>query len=180
MDERIKNIIVEYGADILRSEEFKTTFGQRHHKHMNVGDHTLSVAAVAVRLCLLRNITDDATLKNVVTAALCHDLGIMGRSEKFSNNIQCYIRHPSDSVKAYRRITGEDDRRVIDSINSHMFPLKPVMPRYKESWIITSADKISAMRERLGTPPVNRADSDELFALLEHTQDPAKSYADEG
>ena len=34
-----------------------------------------------------------------------------------------------------------------DIIKRHMFPLTPVPPRYKESWIVTAADKLSASYE---------------------------------
>lgn len=132
---------------------------------MTVGDHTLSVTAVAVRLCRSMNINDDITLRNVITAALCHDLGIMGRDEKFSSNAQCYVSHPEDSVNVYKTLTGKEDERIVDSINCHMFPIKPLPPKYKEGWILTMADKISAVMERLGKPPVSRAEREEILAM---------------
>ena len=165
MDKRIKRIIVKYGSDIICSDEFNRTFEQVHHKCTTVGDHTLSVTAEAVRLCLSMGLKDEKTLKGIITASLCHDLGIMGRTEKFDNNAQCYVRHPSDSVRAYKALTGGDDVRIIDSINSHMFPLKPRMPKYKEGWILTLADKISAAKERLGRPAVSRAERDEILEV---------------
>ncbi len=155
MDDNILQIILKYGKDIIASEEFGRTFEQTHHIDTTVGDHTLSVAAEAVKLCLDRGYTDETTLKNVVTSALCHDLGIMGRKEKYANHAVCYVRHPLDSVDAYMNVTGEKDERVIDSIKNHMFPVKPVMPKYKEGWILTLADKISSVREKTGTQAVD-------------------------
>lgn len=32
-------------------------------------------------------------------------------------------------------------------ILSHMFPLMPILPKYKESWILFLADKICATKE---------------------------------
>ena len=165
IDSSTKEIIVKYGRDILCSSDFRKTFEQTHHKCMTVGDHTLSVAVVAVGLCRRMNVSDDDTLKNVITASLCHDLGIMGRHEKFSSNAHCYVGHPGDSVKIYRHLTGKTDRRVVDSINCHMFPIKPLPPRYKEGWILTMADKISAVRERLGKPPISREEREEILAM---------------
>ena len=162
----IKEIIAEYGWEIICSSDFRRTFEQTHHKCMTVGDHTLSVTAVAVSLCIGMNLDDDM-LKNVITASLCHDLGIMGRSEKCSNNVKCCIGHPVDSVNAYRDLTGKDDIRVIDSIKNHMFPLKPLPPRYKEGWILTLADKISSVRERFGKPPVSEETREEILVMAD-------------
>jgi uncharacterized protein len=164
-DSSIKETIVKYGRDIICSDDFLKTFEQTHHKCMTVGDHTLSVTAVAVRLCRSMNLNDDTTLRNVIMASLCHDLGIMGRHEKYRNNAQCFVAHPVDSVEAYRTLTGKENERIVDSISCHMFPLRPLPPRYKEGWILTMADKISAVRERLGKPPVSREERDEILAM---------------
>ena len=34
-----------------------------------------------------------------------------------------------------------------DMIRKHMFPLNPVPPKYRESWILCMADKICASKE---------------------------------
>ncbi len=164
IDNITKETIVKYGRDIICSSDFRKTFEQTHHKCMTVGDHSLSVTAVAVGLCRRMN-SDDITLRNVITASLCHDLGIMGRDEKYGNNPRCYVAHPKDSVKAYRTLTGKADKKIINSINCHMFPVKPLPPKYKEGWILTTADKISSVRERMGKPPITVMDRKEILAM---------------
>ena len=166
MDESIFRIIVKYGRQIISSEEFARTFEQTHHLNTTVGDHTLSVTAEAVKLCLERGYSDEDTLRNVVTASLCHDLGIMGRKEKYSNNAVCYIKHPLDSVGVYTDVTGESDERVIDSIRKHMFPVKPGIPRYKEGWILTLADKISSVKEKMGKQVVTEQERIEILECI--------------
>ncbi len=163
MDERIKEIIIRHGRSLILSDEFQSSFDQVHHLNMNVGDHTLGVTLEAVRLCLSWGFTDEPTLKNVVIASLCHDLGILGRKEKFRNNAECLVRHPLDSVDVYRKLTGEDDERVTDTIRCHMFPLKPGVPKYREGWVVTFADKISASKEKMGMPPVTKEDREDLI-----------------
>ncbi|MBQ9360840.1 MAG: HD domain-containing protein [Lachnospiraceae bacterium] len=163
MKDEIRDIIVKYGKDILLSDEFQETFSQTHHMSTTVGDHTLGVAAEAVKICLRHGLTDDETLRNTVAASLCHDLGIMGREEKFNNNVQCLVRHPKQSAESYISMTGEQNERVLDSILCHMFPLKIRFPRYKEGWILTLADKIGASREKIGRPSVTASDRDELM-----------------
>jgi hypothetical protein len=39
------------------------------------------------------------------------------------------------------------------------------MPRYKEGWVLTLADKISAVKERLGKPVVTAKERDEILAM---------------
>ena len=167
MDDIILYIIVKYGRHIISTEEFMHTFEQTHHLNTTVGDHTLSVAAEAVKLCLMRGYSDEETIRNVVTAALCHDLGIMGRKEKYSNTAQCYLKHPLDSVDVYMGVTGEQEERVMDSIRNHMFPVKPGMPRYKEGWILTLADKISSFREKIGKQAVTETVRKEILDRIQ-------------
>ncbi len=155
MDEQIINIILKYGSEIISSAQFRQTFDQTHHLNTTVGDHTLGVAYEAVKLCLVRGWTDESSLKNVVIASLCHDLGIIGRKEKYRNDAECYVKHPGDSVPIYMSVTGEKNDRVIDSIEKHMFPVKPGLPRYREGWILTLADKISSVKEKLGKQAVS-------------------------
>lgn len=170
MDSKIKTIMLEYGRKVLLSDEFKRSFHQPHHLNRTVGDHTLGVTAEAVRLCFEWGYEDEDTLKNVVTASLCHDLGILGRKEKYRNNAECLVRHPLDSVDEYIRITGERDERVIDSIKHHMFPLKPGLPKYKEGWILTFADKIAASLEKMGIPPVSEEERELILAETRQEQ----------
>lgn len=154
------------------------TFSQTHHLDTTVGDHTLGVAAEAVWICLKFNQTAEKTLKNVVVSSLCHDLGIIGRDEKYSNNIQCLIRHPVDSIEAYKSVTGEENERVLDSILCHMFPLKLRMPSHREGWILVLADKTASAKEKLGRPAVTPAEREELLAAA--GTEPASAKKREG
>ena len=65
MRDDLRKLILKYGREIIASEQFRETFGQTHHLSTTVGDHTLGVAAEAVKICLRHGWTDDETLKNV-------------------------------------------------------------------------------------------------------------------
>ena len=166
MSDDVKALILKYGRDILVSEEFKETFGQTHHMSTTVGDHTLGVTAEAVKICLRHGYTDNETLENVITACLCHDLGIIGRYEKFANNFQCLIWHPRHSADRYTEVTGKRNERVRNAILCHMFPLKIQFPRYKEGWILVLADKLAAAREKLGRPSVTLEERNGMIQML--------------
>ncbi|MCR5747777.1 MAG: HD domain-containing protein [Lachnospiraceae bacterium] len=167
MRKDIRDIIIKYGNDVLISKEFKNAFEQTHHLNTTVGDHTLGVTAEAIKFCLKHHLTDDITLHNVVTSCLCHDLGILGRYDKFKNAYQCLKGHPKQSAEEYVRLTGEANDRVLDSIRCHMFPLKLCVPRYKESWILTLADKVAASKEKMGKAIVTPEDAKELIRIVD-------------
>lgn len=171
MDQEIRDIIIKHGSNILCSDTFKETFDQTHHYKTTVGDHILGVTVEAVKVCLRHNQTDDQTLGNVVTSCLCHDLGIVGRDEKYNNNFETLIWHPKHSAEVYKELTGEEDERVLDAIHSHMFPLKPPMPKHREGWILTWADKISASMDILQIPPVTVEEREELLEMAEKEQE---------
>ncbi|MCR4903572.1 MAG: HD domain-containing protein [Butyrivibrio sp.] len=157
MINKIKAVLVLYGKEVLKSEEFANAFKQTHHACSTVADHSLGVAVIAIAISMfLIHIHVKIELRYVVIAALCHDLGIIGRYEKYKNNIECCKRHPVDSVDVYRKIFGESNERIEDSIRNHMWPLTPVPPRYIEGVILTIADKVSATMEKIGVAPMRK------------------------
>ena len=123
-----------FGTQVLRSKYFEAALSQKHHNFTTVGDHSLNVAYYSL---LLAGALDH----------LCHDLGIVGRSYKFRNNRQCCRQHPSDSGKVAKKILPDITEKEEDAIEHHMWPLNFHCPHCREGWIISVADKISAMGE---------------------------------
>ncbi|MBR5046885.1 MAG: HD domain-containing protein [Eubacterium sp.] len=179
MDQDVKDIIIKYGSSIISSDTFRATFDQTHHYKTTLGDHTLGVTVEAVKFCLRYGLTDDRTLGNVVTSCLCHDLSLVGRDDKYRSNFETLRKHPGHSAEAYMDLTGENDERVLNAIRSHMFPLKPSLPRHKEGWILTLADKISASTDLLMIPPVTIEEREELLALSEEAAKDRPEFQDE-
>ena len=106
--DRIKGDLMLYGNDVLQSEEMKQAFEQTHHQWSTVGEHTFRVAFSSVMICYaLRKLNIKVSIPAVVVGALCHDLGILGRNEKFSSAKECSREHPKDSVEVARGIVGE-------------------------------------------------------------------------
>ncbi len=136
-----------YGGSILRSDEMRQAFQQKHHKLSTVGDHTLRVARASLRICYaLRRLKLSPDLQTVVTAALCHDLGILGRAEKYKSSKECSRQHPLDSVETARKLMGELSDKTENTISRHMWPVagsKP--PDSLEAVIVSTADKIAAV-----------------------------------
>lgn len=133
---------------IYDSRYFHTALNQTHHNQTTVAVHTLGVAVTSLRMYYFLNklgisVDKEALLKG----ALCHDLGIVGRDEKFTNKHECMKRHPIDSVLAAREIFPDLDERTEDTICRHMWPCTPLPPHHKEGFIVTFADKYCAAIE---------------------------------
>ena len=138
-----------YGDKILRSEEMRQAFHQKHHKLSTVGDHTIRVALASLGICYaLRALRVHTDIPAVVTGSLCHDLGILGREEKYDSNRECLRQHPVDSVETAHKLVGELPDKTEDIIARHMWPLagsKP--PNSLEAAIVSAADKVASFED---------------------------------
>ncbi|MDD2959267.1 MAG: HD domain-containing protein [Lachnospiraceae bacterium] len=146
--EDLYNELVLYGESIITSKEFALAWEQPHHFNTSLGEHILKVAYESLAIC--RSLEGHGILVNtqaVVRGALCHDLGMIGRTEKFANNRECCHQHPIDSVKIASRILPELDEKTQKIIRRHMWPLSLHPPGSREEWIVVLADKYVSMRE---------------------------------
>lgn len=144
----LKQIILTYGLDIMQTPEFQDAFLQEHHYHTTVAEHSINVAVAGVIMCvLLDRLHVSFDLEYVVQASLCHDLGIMGREEKYRSEFECCMRHPLESVEVARRIIPNCSERTLEAIETHMWPARPGCPKSVEGFIVTLADKHAAIME---------------------------------
>ena len=147
-DEKIAKKIRKYGGDILCSPIFREGFHQTHHEITTVSEHILNVTIMAMKIAEkdhLRGIeTDDRVL---VIAALCHDLGIIGRYEKYKSNHETGQRHGPDSLDPARELVPELDPKTEDAIAHHMWPVTKKKPSSREGMLVLSADKLCATAE---------------------------------
>ncbi|MCR5100053.1 MAG: HD domain-containing protein [Butyrivibrio sp.] len=160
MKSKVQAMLLFYGKDILFTKNFDDAFNQVHHGCSSVGYHSIGVALISIYIAIfLSKIGFEICMRNVVVAALCHDLGILGRYEKYKNNRECCSRHPKDSVEVYKALSEKlqlsdvDNERVENAIRRHMFPLTPIPPKYIEGVIINIADKASSIFEKVGVSP---------------------------
>ena len=142
-------LIKRYGNDILHSEEFKDALAQTHHHRSSVGDHSIHTARAGLTMC---NVISKAGIhideRKIVRISLLHDLGILGREEKYKSSFECGYRHPKDSTVTAKKLWHDIDQKSIRAIRSHMWPLSPTMPTSKEAFILCIADKATAIGDR--------------------------------
>ena len=124
-------------SDILKNKEFIKLKDEVHHG-MNRLDHSLNVARTTF---LWAKKLGWKNYAEVTRAALLHDFFTI---EELHGQLQ--IVHPmiaSEKARKYFHIT----RRQQNVIESHMFPISPRLPRYKESWLVSVVDKYCAAYE---------------------------------
>lgn len=154
-DNKLQEILIwnkpvdsEYYAcanEILNNSEFQRLKDFPHH-NSSIYDHVLSVSYIAYQLC--RYLKFD--YKSATRGALLHDFFLYNWRDHDEPDLSKKkfhgIWHPRIALKnAQKQFTLNEIEK--DIIVKHMWPLTPVPPRYKESFIVTFADKYVASRE---------------------------------
>ena len=147
-EEEICNDIIRYGKNILTSEIFRKTASQPHHVQSTVWDHTMNVCIIAVKLCR-EQMRKGVTLneKDLVQAALCHDLGMVGREEKYKHVFDTWLRHPEKKKKIAKEIVPDLSPNAEMMIRCHMWPLSSLSPQSREGRLLCRADKYASMAD---------------------------------
>ena len=147
--EKIRNDLEAYGSEILNSDEMREAFCQTHHTRSTVGEHTQRVAEKSLAICyVLDRLHIRTDIPAVVAGSLCHDLGILGRDEKYSSEKECYRRHPADSLAVARRLMPALPEKTPDIIERHMWPgAGSRVPNSLEAFVVSLADKAAAAED---------------------------------
>jgi uncharacterized protein len=147
--ERIKRDLQLYGDEVLKSKEMKEAFQQTHHRWSTVGEHTFRVAFSSVMICyLLKKLDIKVSVPAVVIGALCHDLGILGRDDKYTSSKEMSREHPKESVTVARGLVDDMPEKTEDIIERHMWPMgQSKAPNSIEGVIVSVADKYNAVKD---------------------------------
>ncbi len=156
--EKTQEDLLKYGSDILDSDEMKEAFRQTHHTRSTVGEHTRRVAENSLAICyVLRKLHIKTDIPAVVTGSLCHDLGILGRDEKYASNKECYRQHPADSVRVAQKLVEDLPDKTQDIIERHMWPTADSkIPNSLEGMVVSVADKTAAVEDFIRGSNVKR------------------------
>ena len=148
-EERIRKDLEQYGNMILESDEMREAFRQTHHTRSTVGEHTRRVAEKSLAICYaLDKLHIRTDIPAVVAGSLCHDLGILGRDEKYASDHECYRRHPADSIEVARKLMEDLPEKTEDIIEHHMWPTpRSKAPSTLEGVIVSAADKAAAVED---------------------------------
>ena len=158
--EKIRNDLEAYGSEILNSDEMREAFCQTHHTRSTVGEHTQRVAEKSLAICYaLDRLHIRTDIPAVVTGSLCHDLGSLGRDEKYESERECYRHHPVDSLEVARKLVDILPDKTRDIIEHHMWPTAgSKAPGSLEGIIVSAADKAAAVEDFIRGSKVKPAD----------------------
>lgn len=147
--EKIQKDLEQYGNEILNSEEMRQAFQQRHHTRSTVGEHSQRVAKKSLDICYaLDKLHIRTDIPAVVAGSLCHDLGILGRDEKYESDRECYRQHAADSIEVARKLVNDLPEKTPGIIERHMWPTAgSKVPNSLEGAIVSAADKIAAVED---------------------------------
>lgn len=138
---------IEYSMivkDILENDEFAKMADIEHHNSTRL-DHMMKVSyysyVVAKSLRL--------KYREVARAGLLHDF-YFGRTtdhDNFKDKLKLYTHsHPKEAVENAKKYFNINAMEA-DIIESHMFPIDIKIPKYLESWIVSTVDKVVATHE---------------------------------
>lgn len=141
VSEEVSSAYLSEVRNILENEEFLSLSFYVHHQWTNRLMHSINVSYLS--WIIARKLGCDASA--AARAGLLHDFCPYDFKEKTPTGEYQAFYHPKVAAKNSLEIFDISERER-DAILTHMFPLGPV-PRNKEAWIITLADKICASVE---------------------------------
>lgn len=116
------------------------------HGNTTIYDHVISVAHMS--LTIVDSLNIKVNRESLIRGALLHDYFLYDWHDKELKNSIHGFTH---AKCAYENAKKELNLNKIekDIILKHMFPLNICPPIYRESWIVTIADKIVSTRETI-------------------------------
>ena len=130
-------------GDIYNSAQLQSLEKFEQHFKINRLQHIRSVAYLS--FLVSRRLGLD--FKSTARAATMHDLFYYDwREDDLSHKLHGY-RHPETALKNAFYLCGTLNKKEVDIIKKHMWPLTVVPPMCKEAWIVTVADKYCSLME---------------------------------
>ena len=143
MTEKQKRMIL---FKLFENGEFYKEQDIVHHFRTNVFRHSISVARLSLKIAEKLHLKVNE--EDLLTGALLHDYFLYDWHEKkLHHKLHGFIHAKIAADNAKRDYNIND--KVYNIIYSHMFPLNLThIPRCKEAWIVTIADKYVALKEQ--------------------------------
>ncbi len=130
----------DISKEILENKKFQMIKYERHHGITRM-DHTIRVSENVYKISKRLGLD----YVSATRGALLHDFFLNKEFGSHHGLIQGVV-HPDIALANAK---GEFKLNEIEqnAIEAHMFPLSKVLPRYKESWVLTAVDKVVAIYE---------------------------------
>lgn len=150
----MKYSMKEAAGDILASNLFRESDRYLQHRHTSVMRHSIRVAELSMKFAdAAEKIGIRIDERALIRGALLHDyFGYDFHSAEAPGNLHPKLHgfyHPGIAARNAERDFGLSERER-SIILHHMWPLTPVPPTCRESWIVMVADKCCALKEEIG------------------------------
>jgi uncharacterized protein len=133
-------------SDLLRSDTVRQMDTFTQHAGVSCLDHCISVACTSFWLCSRLRISVDR--RSMIRGALLHDFFLYDWHKKNGRKGLHGFTHPRTALEnAQRQFVLNDLEKNI--ILRHMWPLTPIPPKYRESFIVSFSDKFCSILETL-------------------------------
>lgn len=139
-----ERVVRRFGADILASPGMQRERQFMQHGSVSVYAHSLAVAVMCVAIARRLPLRFDTAA--LVRGALLHDYFLYDWHDPDPSHRLHAFHHGERAAKNAERDIGIG-RIERNMIRAHMFPLVPIVPRYRESLVLCVADKLCAVRE---------------------------------
>ena len=130
--------------DILNCEDFNKMSEIKHHDSNRL-EHSLRVSYFSYKIAKKLHID----YKSVARGGLLHDFFIERTVDykKAKDKIKLYTTdHPKIAVMKKKKYFDINEMEE-DIIKSHMFPIDMKIPKFAESWVVSSVDKVVSIYE---------------------------------
>ena len=150
MTESEKQYFRQWAGEILSAETVQQMKQYPQHGSTNALCHMVSVAWCAYRAAirLQRRYAISFDLRSLVRGALLHDLFLYDWHDPNNGHKLHGFSHPYTALRNAERYFYLN-RRERNIIVRHMFPFTPIPPRYRESLLVSWADKVCSARETI-------------------------------
>ena len=126
---------------ILNNQEFSKIKNIEHHGTTRYL-HSLRVSYYSYKISKFLHLS----YKDTARAGLLHDFFLSKEDRNFFGRFISTFTHPKKAVEHTSEHFDINDKEA-DIIKAHMFPFYVSMPKYAESWIVNSVDKVVGMVE---------------------------------
>ena len=134
------NTIIE---DLIHNDTVRQMQNYRQHFQTTCFDHCVTVAYYSYKMCKFLRLD----YKSATRAGMLHDLFLYDwRKPRPDGKGLHGFRHPRIALNNAKKLFALNEIEQ-DAILKHMWPLTVFLPKYKESYIITIADKYATFLE---------------------------------
>ena len=136
-DKEYKKIV----KDIFRNVNFKQLYNIEHHGISRM-EHSIKISYYSYKIAKILRMD----YVSVARGALLHDFFLDGDERNLRQKFLDTFTHPKRALKT--SIDNFDVNKIERNIIvSHMFPIYLSLPKYKESFLVNTIDKIIGFKE---------------------------------